>query len=230
MTRSPSSVSVYLVPLGGGRFELYTEPVDEAPLSGELPRGRWRTSVHKVHQWWVGAVEAAGRADQTAGRLERVQHWAVRVAAEAMAEQRTLWSLRHSVPATLLHPADLTGPAAAERRDRLLVAAGRRHGWWLGVYALAFVVSGLLILIPGPNLLAYYFAVRLVGHYLSWRGARCALDHTTWDARGEPALSELASLASAETAARAPRVEAIARTLNLPQLPAFFERAATPVR
>ena len=175
MTRLPNSVSVYLVPVGGGRFELYTEPIDEAPLSGDLSRGRWRTWVHKVHQWWVGAVEAAGRADQTAGRLERVRHWAVRVAAEAMAEQRTLWSLRHSAPATLLHPADLTGPVAAELRDRLLVAAGRRHGWWLGVNALAFVVSGLLMLIPGPNLLAYYFAVRSIGHYLSWQGARCAL-------------------------------------------------------
>jgi len=230
MTRLPSPLPVYLVPLGGGRFELYTEPVDEAPLSGELSRGRWRTSVHKVHQWWVGAVEAAGRVDQAAGRLERVQHWAVRAGAEAMAEQRTLWSLRHSLPATLVHPADLTGSAAVELRDRLLVAAGRRHGWWLGVNALAFVVSGLFMLIPGPNLLAYYFAVRLVGHYLSWRGARCALDDTTWDARGEPALGDLASLASAEPAARAPDVEAIARALNLPQLPAFFERAATPGR
>ena len=170
--------------------------------------------MHKVQQWWLGAVEAAGRADQTAGRLERLQHWAVRVAAEAIAEQRTLWSLRHGVPASLLHPADLTGSAAAELRDRLLTAAGRRHGRWLGVYGLAFVASGLVMIIPGPNLLAYYFAVRFVGHYLSWRGARCALDTTTWDARAEPALGELAGLASAEPAARAPRVEAIARGLE----------------
>jgi hypothetical protein len=209
---------------------LYTEPIDEAPLSGELARGRWRTSVHAVHQWWIGAVEAAGRVHRSAGRLERVQHWAVRVAADAIAEQRTLWSLRHAVPASLLHPADLTGPAAAELRDHLLVAAGRRHGRWLGVYALAFAASGLVMVIPGPNLLAYYFAVHLASHYLSWRGARSALDHTTWDARAEPALGELASLASAEPSARGPRVEAIARALNLPQLPAFFERAATPVR
>ena len=228
MTRLPNSV--YLVPLGGGRFELYTEPAGEARLPGELPCGLWRTSVHKVHQWWVGAVKAAGRKDQAAGLLQRVQHRAVRLAADAMAEQRTLWSLRHAVPATLLHPADLTGPAAAECRDRLLVAAGRRHGWWLGVNALAFVVSGVFVLIPGPNLLAYYFAVRLVGHYLSWRGARCALKNTTWDVRSEPALAELAGLASTEPAARAPRVEAIARALDLPQLPAFFERAAASVR
>jgi len=230
MTRLPRPVSVYLVPLGHGRFELYTEPIEEAPPSVELARGRWRRFVHAVHQWWIGAVEAAGRADQTAGRFERVQHWAVRVAADAMAEQRTLWSLRHAVPASLLHPADLAGPAAVEVRDRLLVAAGRRHGRWLGVYALAFVASGLVMVIPGPNLLAYYFAVRLASHYLSWKGARGALDNTTWDARAEPALDDLASLTSAEPAARAPRVEAIARALNLPQLPAFFERAATPVR
>ena len=98
------------------------------------------------------------------------------------------------------------------------------------VNALAFAVSGVFMLIPGPNLLAYYFAVRLVGHYLSWRGARCALKNTTWDVRSEPALAELAGLASTEPAARAPRVEAIARALDLPQLPAFFERAAASVR
>lgn len=230
MTKLRNSLAVYLVPLGGGRFELYAEPADEAPLAGELSPGRWRTSMHGIHQWWVGAVEAAGRMDQAAGRLERAQHWAVRVAAEAIAEQRTLWSLRHSLPATLVHPADLTGPAAAERRDRLLVATRRSHGWWLGVYALAFLLSGVVMLIPGPNLLAYYFAVRLVGHYLSWRGARCALDNTAWDVRPEPLLGELAGLASVEPTARAPRVEAIAHALKLPQLPAFFERTATPAR
>jgi len=226
MTRLPNPLAVYLVPVGGGRFELYTEPMDDAPELGDLARGRWQTFLHGVHQWWIGAVEAAGRTDGAASRLERIQHWAVRLGAEAMAEQRTLWSLRHGGPAMLCHPADLTGEAAVELRDRLLTSARRSHGRGLILYSLAFAVSGLLMPIPGPNLVAYYLAVRLVGHYLSWRGARCALDTTTWDAGPEPALDELAGLASADPDARAPRIEAVAQALSLPQLPVFFERAA----
>ena len=35
-------------------------------------------------------------------------------------------------------------------------------------------MSGLLFLVPGPNVIAYYFAFRMVGHYFSLRGARKA--------------------------------------------------------
>ena len=37
------------------------------------------------------------------------------------------------------------------------------------------IVSGVLALVPGPNVLAYYFAFRVVGHWLSMRGARQGL-------------------------------------------------------
>jgi hypothetical protein len=231
MTRLPNPLSVYLVPLGGKRFELYTEAVDDGPaLPAHHASGRWQTFLVTVHHWWIGAVDAAGREGETAGWFERLKHQAVRATAETVAEQRTLWSLRHSVPAVLVHPADLTESAAATLRNRLLVGASRRHGWSLAVNGLAFVVSGALMPIPGPNLLAYYLAVRSIGHYLSWRGARCALHTTAWEARGEPALGELERLAAADPASRVTRVEAIARTLNLPLLPAFFARVTTPVR
>ena len=230
MARLPNSLCVYLVPVGGGRFELYTEAVDEDPGPVHRTGGRWRRFLGQVDDWWAGAVDAAGRADKTAGPLERLKHRAVRAAADAAAEQRTLWSLRHSVPAVLVHPADVIETAAVTERDRLLVGAGRRHGWSLAVNGLAFVASGIFMLIPGPNLLAYYFAVRLLGHYFAWRGAWSALHTTAWAARGEPALSEMERLAEAEPDARAHRIEAIARTLNLPRFPAFFARVTLPVR
>jgi len=86
------------------------------------------------------------------------------------------------------------------------------------------------VLIPGPNILAYYFAFRVVGHYLSWRGARQAIDATAWRLTPEPALAELGGLAHMARAARAPRVAAIAAELNLPRLAAFFDRTAVPAR
>jgi len=73
--------------------------------------------------------------------------------------------------------------------------------------------------------IAYYFGLRLVGRYLSWRGARQALDRTAWRPRPEAALAELRALATVPRASRALRVEAIAVSLNLPRLAAFFDRA-----
>ena len=46
-------------------------------------------------------------------------------------------------------------------------------------------------LVPGPNILAYYFGFRLVGHYLSRRGAKHALTEIIWQARPCAELSRL---------------------------------------
>ncbi len=222
MARSPDQSVVYLVPVGGGCFELYCEPPDDAAAaSGRLHRlqERWRAAVHSAH---------AGEAP--AGRFARLRDWTVRHGAEMIAEQRTLRSLRLVTAATLVHPADLDGRAADGIRERLLRHSRRHHGWWLIGDTLLFVACGVLAVLPGPNLLAYYFALRVAGHLFSWRGARQALDRTRWQLRGEPALTELAGLVDVPRDARAERVEAIASGLNLPRLAAFFERTAVPVR
>jgi len=104
--------------------------------------------------------------------------------------------------------------------------------FWLAltlVGALALVVSGVLVVIPGPNLIAYYFAFRVIGHYFSWRGTRRAA-LAAWDLRSEPALAELGGLADLPREARASRVDAIAARLHLPSLAAFFDRTAVSAR
>jgi hypothetical protein len=222
---------VYLVPVGVGRFELYSEAPDDAEAEKPPPQdGFWKRLLHNGQERWREAVHAARASDESAGWFARLRDRAVCRAAESIAEQRTLWSLRHCVYATLVHPSDLSTEAAAEIRDRLLTRARHHHGRWLLIDTLLFVASGLLMLVPGPNVLAYYFAFRVVGHYLSWRGARQALEAIKWDARPEPALAELGRLAALPRDARQSRVEAIAGALNLPRLAAFFERTAVPVR
>jgi hypothetical protein len=82
--------------------------------------------------------------------------------------------------------------------------------------------------IPGPNLVAYYFAFRFVGHLQSWRGARQAMEAIAWTLEPDAGLAELAALADMPREARAPRVAAIAAQLNLQRLSAFFDRVAVP--
>jgi hypothetical protein len=227
--------AVYLVPIGSGRFELYTEPADDPP-GGSPPRepaGFWARTLRRLHQRWHETARAAQTERGTgppAGRLARVRDWLVRRIAESIAEQRTLWSLRQCTMATLVHPSDLNDTQADEIRVALLSRARAYHGRWLAIDALLFVASGVFFFVPGPNVLAYYFLFRVVGHYLSWRGARQGLEAMTWSYRPEPALAELGRLAALPRDARHSRVEAIACALNLPRLAAFFERTAVPVR
>jgi hypothetical protein len=130
---------------------------------------------------------------------------------------------------TLVHPSDQSAAQATAIRDRILTHASTHHVRWLAFDAGALVVSGVLVVIPGPNLIAYYLAFRVIGHYFSWRGTRQAA-LAAWDLRSEPALAELGGLADLPREARASRVHAIAARLHLPSLAAFFDRTAVSAR
>jgi K+-H+ exchange-related protein len=218
-------MTVYLLAVGKDRFELYSEPPEEP---GEAPHpnaGRWQRWSHSAYVRWHDLVESARRRNST-GRVAQWRDAIVRRLAETIAEQRTLWALAHETQATLLFPASVGERVAREALDRALAAALRRHGWWLAVDSPLFVVSGVLAPVPGPNFLAYYLGFRLVGHWLSWRGARHATTNVQWTLEPDASLAELASLVNVPRAMRAPRVDAIAARLNLHRLPAFFERVA----
>jgi hypothetical protein len=171
----------------------------------------------------------AARRRESAGAFARVRDRAIRRAADSIAEQRTLWTLRHPGGVTLVYPSNLSADGALSIRDDLLARASTAHARGLAIHGAALVVSGALTVIPGPNLVAYYFAFRLVGHYFSWRGARRAAP-ARWDLRSDPALVELATLADLPRDARASRVAAIGGALGLPSLAAFFDRLAVPAR
>ena len=121
------------------------------------------------------------------GRFARARDWLVRHITESIDEQRTLWSLRAVTSATLVHPADLSMTTASAARERLLAHARRYHGWWLCADLLGVAATAILVLLPGPNLIGYYFLFRVAGHFLSWQGARHALTRTAWRTRPEAA-------------------------------------------
>lgn len=225
--------AVYLVPIGLQRFDLYTEPADEAD-SGRAARehaGFWRRRVHRLHEHWRHAAHTAHAprgSGASAGRLARARHWLVRRIAESIAEQRTLWSLRGVTSAAFVYPSDLSDASAAAIREGLLAHARRHHGRWLLLNLAGVAVTAILVLLPGPNLIGYYFAFRVIGHYLSWRGAGQALDRTSWRPNAEPALTELGGLAHLPREERAERVALLAARLRLPRLAAFFDRVAVP--
>ena len=93
-----------------------------------------------------------------------------------------------------------------------------------------FILLGpLFLLVPGvANIPALYFAFRVVGHWLSMRGARQGLDRVAWTGRPCPPLSDLRGAADLEPADREQRVLDVAARLRLKHLSTFFERVAVP--
>jgi hypothetical protein len=218
---------VFLVPVGRDRLELYSEAGDEVADPPAPDAGRWRRWAHNVNVQWHGLVEHA-RHGRARGRLARWRDALVCRLAENIAEQRTLWALRNRDAATLRYPSSIDAAAAKRALDRSVGEARVHHLRWFTIDVLLFVSSVVFFFIPGPNLVAYYFAFRFIGHLQSWRGARQAMDVVAWTFEPDAGLAELGALAALPRETRASRVAAIASRLNLPRLKAFFDRVAVP--
>lgn len=223
-------MDVYVIPIGRDRYELYCEPpvdpesaAEAVPASGVLGRLRQRFSAmlraaeERQHRHrdeepesrsWLGWLQ-----DRSLG-------WVV----QRIAEQRLLWNLRRHTSAVAAHPQDMTFDQVMTLIRRTLQRDYERHRVWLIVDLLGLIVSGPLALVPGPNVLAYYFAFRVVGHWLSMRGAVQGLRHVSWSGRPCPPLTELRDVFTLESPARDARVHDIAARLRLQHLSTFFER------
>jgi hypothetical protein len=226
-------MDVFLVPVAPDRYELYCEvPDDPAPADGEAPRGLFRRMMQRFRQMLAEAEHERRKAPDPdaarrsiAGRAkDRIMRWV----AESIAEQRLLWQLRGRAAVTLVHPDDVSDDQAQQLLRRSLQRDWERHRFWLILDLLGGIGSVLLILLPGPNLLGYYFLFRIVGHYLSLRGARQGLVVVTWTKTPSAALTTLRAVVGDPPESRETVVQEVATTLRLEHLASFFQRAAIP--
>jgi K+-H+ exchange-related protein len=226
-------MDVFVIPVARDRYELYCEPSGEAegttegaqPPTGLFGRLRQRFSI------MLRAAEERHRRDAVpearswlGGIQDRILGWV----AQRIAEQRLLWNLRRQTAAVAVHPPDLTFDQVMTLIRRILQRDYERHRVWLVIDTLGLIVSGLLALVPGPNVVAYYFAFRVVGHWLSMRGAVQGLNRVSWSGRPCPPLTELRDAVLMESEARDARVHDIALRLRLPHLTTFVERVVVP--
>lgn len=225
-------MDVYLVPIGRDRYELYCEVPDEPePSSDEEPAGFFRRMKQRFSTMLAEAERERRRShgDEPArGTFGRLKARTLRYVAESIAEQRLLWHLRRQTAACLFFPDDLEEPRATTLLRRQLGRDFEKHRFWLIVDSLGFIASGVLFFLPGPNLVAYYFAFRIVGHYFSMRGARQGLDTVEWTAERSSPLAELRRAIDLDADERDRRVQGVADALKLEHLVKFFERMAIP--
>ena len=227
-------MDVYLVPIGREQYELYCEVPDEP----EEPRDERSSGfIHRMNVRFKAMLAEAERERRRAhdepeakqrGVVARMKARLMRWVAESLAEQRLLWHLRRQAEASLYHPTDVDDRTATTILRRQLGRDFDRHRLWLIIDSLLSIASLLLILLPGPNLVGYYFAFRMVGHFLSMRGARQGLDVVRWTARQSAPLTALRSAIDLDGPEREQHVHDVANALKLEHLARFFERTAVP--
>jgi len=225
-------MDVYAVPVGVDRHELYCEMADAAEEAGARRNGLLTAPVRRFNQMMADAERERHqpRTDVRSGWTRRLGRRILRRVAEAVAEQRLLWHLRRQSAATLVHPDDLTAAQARDVMRRILERDRERHRFWLLIDgALAAVTGPLFFFVPGPNLVAYYFVFRTVGHYFSWRGARRGLDAVVWRVDASGPLRELREALRLPTDERRVQVQEVERRLRLRHLAAFVDRVVVRV-
>ena len=242
-------MEVFLVPVGPDRYELYCEVPDEPhgpqdPQDPPAPQGTVRRLMHRFSIWRLmrrlkdrfSEMLAEAERERRHGRPEsHDQGWLARLrarimrwVAESVAEQRLLWTLRRQTEAAFVYPDDIIESLAVEVLRKQLRRDFEKHRFWLIIDTIGFVVSGALMLVPGPNILAYYFAFRMVGHFFSLRGAKQGLNQVAWTNTRSRPLSDLRAMLDLAPDQRAQGVQDIAGALRLEHFATFFQRSAIP--
>lgn len=224
-------MDTFLVPVGPARYELYSEQADAGlaveggiPPTGVLARARYRFAEMLLAAADRERAKREGRWQEPAAWWPRQRDRLTAWVAERVGEQKLYWSLRHANAAVMFHPSYLTADAALAIARQAFTHDKRTHGRWAAVHGVLFVVGGALAVLPGPNLVAYYFAFRMVGHWLSMRGAAQGLSRVQWTTRPSDELAEVSAVLDLPPAERQARLTDIAARLGLDDLPPFVER------
>jgi hypothetical protein len=219
---------VFLVPVGASWYQLYVEiPVEEEKEEDqEAPQGRFAKPIKRFRAMLAEAEQERLRRE-SGETTERRGLWrfVLRKIAETMAEQRLLWHLRHQTTAEVQHPDCISGTAALTEVRAEFSRDVARHLRWLIIDGLLAAITGpLFFLVPGPNIVSWYFTFRMIGHFFAWRGARKGLKDVTWTTSPQPALTEVQAAIGLPMHERRLRLLDIGERLGLKHLAGFVER------
>jgi hypothetical protein len=226
-------MDVYFIPVAPDRYELYCEHdanTDDVGVDVP-PKGRlaglyanFKATLASVEEERLSGEKRVHEGPRS--WTERLKDRAMCWIAEKIAEQRLLWRLRNESDLLVHYPDDMSAEDVTTLARAELQREADRHMKWIIIDGLLFVASGAFFLVPGPNLIAYYFGFRLVGHYLSRRGARHALTEVRWQVCPSPQLSRLRRVLVLAPHERDREVHEVASALQLPHLAKFFERTS----
>ena len=211
-TASCRTTILAIQPEGRGWFRNLVAPVPQALAEAERARQHPPSEPPAVERSWYNRIKGL--------TLRRI--------AESVAEQRLLWHMRRARRAVAVHPADVAAEEALRVVRASMQSDFEKHRYWVVVDARAVHPRGTAGAAAGPERGRVLLGFRLVGHYLSMRGARQALDSVQWTTSRERAARGAAPRDRARTRrARGARQRHRGR-LQLERLASFFLRTAVP--
>ena len=221
-------MNVFLVPVDRTRYELYCEPndADHPPgaVTGKLLRRAREVLAAEQEARRDRRTAQAADADE-AGWPARMRAALTRGLAAWISQHRLLWHMRHVREGVLVHAGDLNAEQALAIARGRLQRQSDHHRFWMVIDGLATAVFGpLFFFVPGPNLISWYFAAKMAGHWLAFRGARRGVSGVDWSARVSPVLDEVREALALPADRRRPRLRELSRELRLDHLAAFVER------
>lgn len=221
-------MNIFLVPVDRTRHELYCEPndADHPPgaVTGKLLR-RAREVLAEEQEARRDRRTARAAGAEEAGWGARLRTALTRGLAAWISQHRLLWHMRHVREGVLVHAADLDAEQALAIARGRLQRQSDHHRFWMVIDAIATAIFGpLFFFVPGPNLISWYFAAKMAGHWLAFRGARRGVSGVEWSARVSPALDEVREALALPAGQRRPRLRELSRELHLEHLATFVER------
>jgi hypothetical protein len=226
-------MDVFLIPTRTPeQYALYFEATDDDVVEAEEGVGlvhrlkaRFTEALREAEEWRQRRHDARAAPS---GMLAWLRRKLMGFVVERIAEQRLLWHMRRATDICARIPADLD-PVEAHTRIRLMLKRDADHHLkWLLIDFALLVCSVPLVVIPGPNLPGFYFTFQVVGHFLSWRGAKRGLVGTEWTFKPSDDLAELRQAMSLAAPQRQRRFRELAGRLRLEHLARFCEEVAAP--
>jgi hypothetical protein len=229
-------MDVFLIPTATqDQYEIYYEAPDTDPMeegageadSGIIQRVRRRFSemLREAEEWRHKRHDAEDPA--RVGIVTRWRRRAMGFIVERIAEQRLLWHLRTADTVCAQVPSDISEDQADTIIRTTLKKDLDHHFKWMWIDLVLLILVAPLIVLPGPNVPGFYFTFQVIGHYLSYRGAKHGLSGVKWTIRQNAALTELRGLLMATAPHRMRRVHELAARLRLQHLATFFEQVAS---
>ena len=231
---STPTMDVFLIPTTSpDQYEIYYEAPDtEDPVGEPVGRGIVQRVRHRFSEMLREAEEWRHKRHEDkeappAGLIARGRRRVMGFVVERIAEQRLLWHLRKATCVCAQIPTDMSEDPADAVIRAILKKDLDHHFRWIWIDLGLLILTAPLFVIPGPNVPGFYFTFQVVGHFLSYRGARQGLSAVRWTIRQNSALTELRSLLVDSAPHRMRRVHELAARLRLQHLATYFEQVAS---
>jgi Mitochondrial K+-H+ exchange-related len=163
-------VNVYYLSTQDGRRFFYHDASEDRPVQagedGSRAAGLWRWAERKWNAVQKTMDAPDGGVTRRIGQAWRWLH------SFSHPDETMLTQFGSTDEVALHYPASLPVERVQKAWTRFLKHRSRSHLFWMGVDAVALPFGTLLAVLPGPNVIGFWFLYRAVYHYLAVRGVR----------------------------------------------------------